>query len=195
MERGQSQDTTSTRRRTSSSTQIKMDVLSSHARALTLELIEELEAIGIQGKMKGMRFEEEQQWMRKLVENHPVLRALPKKIKDRLAVGVGDWKDLPINRRQRKRLQRDGCLVHLYAGEAEGFTPARAWKQQGGDVNKLLELDLKRGEGHNMLMDSGAYSGLLCAVLHDKVDAFIAGPNCRTRSVLRHYPRPMLRDQ
>ena len=82
-----------------------MDVLSSHARALTLELIEELEAIGIQGKMKGMRFEEEQQWMRKLVENLPVLRALPKKIKDRLAVGVGDWKDLPINRRQRKR----GC--------------------------------------------------------------------------------------
>ena len=30
---------------------------------------------------------------------------------------------------------------------------------------------------------------LLCAVMHDKVDAFIAGPNCRTRSVLWHYPK------
>ena len=39
---------------------------------------------------------------------------------------------------EKERLQRDGCLVHLYAGEAEGFTPARAWKQQGGDVNNDL---------------------------------------------------------
>ena len=29
----------------------------------------------------------------------------------------------------------------------------------------------------------------LCAIMHDKVDAYIAGPNCRTRSVLRHYPK------
>ena len=39
---------------------------------------------------------------------------------------------------EKERLQRDGCLVHLYAGEAEGITLARAWKQEGGDVNKLL---------------------------------------------------------
>ena len=79
--------------------------------------------------------------------------------------------------------------MHLYAGEDDGFTLSRALKQQGGETNQLLEIDLKRGESHNMLNDVGTYSGLLCAVMHDKVDAFIAGPNCRTRPVLRHYPK------
>ena len=40
-----------------------------------------------------------------------------------------------------------------------------------------------------MLLDSGVYAWLLRAVLQDRVGAFIAGPNCRTRSVLRRYPR------
>ena len=130
--------------------------------------------------------------MKDLVESHPVLRALPQRIKSRLVVDIGDWKDLPLNRRHRKRLQRDGCLVHLYAGssDSEGFTLSRAWKQQGGDEGRLLVIDIKRGETHNMLLDVGAYSGLLCAVSHNKVDAIIAaGPNCRTRSVPRHYPK------
>ena len=158
-------------------------------RTLALELIEEMESEGNQRKVKGMKFEEEKKWMEELIKSHPVLRELPERIKSRLIVDIGDWKDLPTNCRQRKRLQRDGCIVHLYAGEDEGFTLARAWKQQGGDTNKLLEIDLKRGESHNMLLDVGCYSGLLCAILHDKVDAIIAGPNCRTRSVLRHYPK------
>ena len=63
--------------------------------------------------------------MEELIQSHPVLRELPQRIKDRLLVDVGDRKDLPINRRQRKRLQRDGCLVHLYAGEDDGFTLSR----------------------------------------------------------------------
>ena len=79
--------------------------------------------------------------------------------------------------------------MHLYAGESEGFTLSRGWKQQGGHENHLLEIDLKRGNDHNMLLDSGVYAGLLRAVLQDRVDAFVAGPNCRTRSVLRHYPK------
>ena len=94
-----------------------------------------------------------------------------------------------MNRRQRKRLQRDGFLLHLYAGEQEGLTLSRAWKQPGGMETQLLEIDLKRGESHNMLLDSGVYAGLLRAALQDRIDAVIAGPNCRTRSVLRHYPR------
>ena len=40
-----------------------------------------------------------------------------------------------------------------------------------------------------MLLDNGVYAGLMCAVLHDKVEGIIGGPNCRTRSVLRHYPK------
>ena len=150
-------------------------------RALALDLIEET--------MRSLKFEKEQKWMQELIQSHPVLRELPQRIQDRLLADVGGWKDLPISRRQRKRLQRDSCLVHLYAGEDDGFTLFRALKQQGGNTNQLLEIDLKRGEFHNMLNDVGTYSGLLCAVMHDKVDAFIAGPNWRTRSVFRHYPK------
>ena len=122
------------------------------------------------------------------MQSHPVLRSLPQRIKSRLVTDIGEWKDLPVNRCQRKRLQRDGFLAHLHAGESEGFTLSRAWKQQGGNQTHLLEIDLKR-RGHNMLLDSGVYAWLLRAVLQDSVGAFIAGPNCRTRSVLRRYPR------
>ena len=158
-------------------------------RTLALDLIEEMETAGMQKKMKSVGFEKEKKWMEDLVQSHPVLRDLPDRIKSRLVTDIGEWKDLPVNRRQRKRLQRDGFLVHLYAGESEGFTLSRAWKQQGGQENHLLEIDLKRGDGHNMLLDSGVYAGLLRAVLQDRIDAFVAGPNCRTRSVLRHYPK------
>ena len=61
-----------------------------------------------------------------------------------------------------------------------------SWKKQNGDgnPNQLLEIDLQRGEGHNMLLDTGVYAGLMCAVMHDKLEALVGGPNCRTRSVL-----------
>ena len=74
---------------------------------MTLELIEELEAMGLQFKAKTLKFEEEKKWMLELVEGHPVLRKLPTEIKNSLVVDVGDWKNLPVNRRSRKRLQRD----------------------------------------------------------------------------------------
>ena len=67
---------------------------------------------------------------------------------------------------------------------------ARAWKQQVGVPSHLLEIDIKNSQGHDMLLDTGVCAGLICAVLHDKVEAVVVGgPNCRTRSVLRHYPK------
>ena len=66
---------------------------------------------------------------------------------------------------------------------------SRAWKQQNGNPNHLLEIDLKRGEDHNMLLDNGVYAGLMRAAMNDKLHALVGGPNCRTRSVLRHYPK------
>ncbi|CAL1136331.1 unnamed protein product [Cladocopium goreaui] len=158
-------------------------------RALALELIDELETKALQSKSEEKKFEKEKIWMQALVEAHPVLRQLPAEIKKRLVVDVGSWRDLPVNRRQRRRLQRDGFIAHLYAGESEGFTLTRAYQQQGENPADILEVDIKRGENHNLLMDSGVYSGLLCAVMSDNVEAFIAGPNCRTRLVLRHYPK------
>ena len=127
--------------------------------------------------------------MLNLVETHPVLRKLPPEIKKSLVVEIGDWSDLPVNRRQRKLLKRDGFIAHIYSGEPDGFTLNRAWKQQGGVPSHLLEIDIKNGPRHDMLLDNGVYAGLMCAVLHDKVEGIIGGPNCRTRSVLRHYPK------
>ena len=94
-----------------------------------------------------------------------------------------------MNRRQGNLLKRDGFIAHIYSGEPHGFTLARAWKQQGGVPSHLLEIDIKNGQGHDMLLDAGVYAGLMCAVLQDKVEAVVGGPNCRTRSVLRHYPK------
>lgn len=158
-------------------------------RALALELIEELDSVGLQERKKDLRFEEERQWMLNLVETHPVLRKLPPKIKKSLVVESRYWTDLPVNRRQRKLLKRDGFIAHIYSGEPHGFTLARAWKQQGGVPSHLLEIDIKNGQGHDILLDTGVYTGLMCAVLHDEVEAVVGGPNCRTRSVLRRYPK------
>ena len=165
-------------------------------RSVTLDLIEELEQLGIQSPSKQRKFQEEVQWMHQLVESHPVLRDLPDRIRSKLVIQPGDWSALPANKRVRKRLQRDGFLLHLYAGEDSGFTLSRAFKQVGGDPTRLLEVDIKRGASHDMLVDgpNGIYAGLLRAVMDDKIIAIVGGPNCRSRSVLRHRPIPGVPD-
>ena len=42
-------------------------------------------------------FKEEEEWMSQPVDQHPVLRSLPDHIRQRLAVEVGGWDDLPSN--------------------------------------------------------------------------------------------------
>ena len=98
--------------------------------------------------------------MEKLVETHPVLRRLPQHIRSKLAVEPTSWSSLPANRRTRKRMQRDGFMVHLFAGEDSGFTLARAWQQQGGQASSLLEIDIKRGSQHDLSNDVGPYAAL-----------------------------------
>lgn len=58
----------------------------------------------------------------------------------------------------------------------------------GGDGRKLVEIDLKRGLHHDMMKDVGPYSGLLRGALDGKISAIVGGPNCRSRSILRHRP-------
>ena len=41
-------------------------------------------------------------------------------------------------------MQEEGFIAHLYAGEADGYSLSRAFKEVGGDNNLLLEIDLKR---------------------------------------------------
>ena len=62
--------------------------------------------------------------------------------------------------------------------------------QLGGSVDTLVEVDILRGENHDMLSDHAVYSGLVRAALEGKINALVAGPNCRTRSLLRHIPIP-----
>ena len=150
------------------------------SRPLTLDLIEELENAVVLGKLEERSFKEEVEWTQMLVEDHPVLRQLPQHIKTKLAVQPGSWSDLPANRRTRKRMQRDGFIAHLFAGEDTGFTLARAWHQQGGNGHSLLEVDIKRSPN----------PALMRAALEGKLLAVVGGPNCRSRRVLRHYPIP-----
>ena len=63
-------------------------------------------------------------------------------------------------------------------------------QKHGGGEGRLLEIDVLRGEGHDLLCDQGIYSGLLRCAVEGKLDALIGGPPCRTRSVLRHYDIP-----
>ncbi len=157
-------------------------------RSLALELIQELEdkAEGI--SLKGMSFEGEYQWMKRLAKEHPVFRDLPQEVQDSLAVPPGEWKDLPFNKRRRKRMKRDGVIAHVYAGPNEGHTLASALQACGGEPTSVMEIDLQRGQGHDMLLNQGPYAGLLRCALEGKLKALIGGPNCRTRSLLRHIP-------
>ena len=141
------------------------------SKALALELIEEIED-KVQGiGTKAGDFKEEEEWMKRLAQEHPVLSKLPPWIKDRLAVTPGEWSSLPLNRKWRKRLKREGFILHLYAGGKEGFTLQRAFKQVGGDEGMMLEVDEKRGSGHDMLSDSQVYPSLLRAALEGKLKA------------------------
>ena len=125
--------------------------------------------------------------MKKLVEEHPLLSKLPSWLKKGLAVEPGEWADLPVNRRRRrKRMRRDGFIAHIYAGAEEGFTLQKAWEQIGGGEDSLLEVGIKRGENHDMPGDQGVYSGLIRAALEGKIKAVVAAPNCRTNGKVRN---------
>ena len=101
---------------------------------------------------------------------------------------ASDPKGIPLNRRRRNRMKR-GFVLHLYAGEKDGYTLQRALKEVGGDTTRLVEIDLKRGDNHDML-SGPLYPSFLRAALDGNILGVVGGPNCRSRSVLRHYPLP-----
>ena len=79
-------------------------------------------------------------------------------------------------------------VIHLYAGKNEGYDLTRALKEAGGDTTRLLEVDILRNQSHDMSKDDAMYAALLRIAMLGWVDAVIGGPNCRTRSELRHHP-------
>ena len=75
--------------------------------------------------------------------------------------------------------------------KAEGYTLRRAFHEVGGDRRLLHELDLQHGKPETDMSPSGkAYPLLLRLALNGMCKAWIAGPPCRTRSVLRHFAIP-----
>ena len=161
---------------------------------LALQLIQELERSEIDEgdyKMRSLSWEarlQERAWLRTLVQTHPVFRGLPERLLERLvATPSEDLSELPANRRMRKVWKREGCILHLYAGEREGYTFARAMKEVSGTARQVLELDIKRSDKQD-LTKTACYGALLRLAMDGQISTLIGGPNCRTRSVLRSYP-------
>ena len=130
------------------------------SKQLALQLIEEIERKKLKIGEKAEDFSREAEWMRKLVAEHPLLKSLPGWIREGLLCEVGEWNQLPANRRARKRMQRDGFILHLFAGPNEGCTLQRAWQQAGGQEWQLLEMDVVRGEDQDLLKPK-VYGGLM----------------------------------
>ena len=92
-----------------------------------------------------------------------------------------------MNRHRRKRLKQ-GFALHLFAGEQEGYTLEKAMQERKLS-QRLSEIDVKREPDHDLLASDGkTYAALLRAATDGTILAVVGGPNCRSRSVLRHYP-------
>ena len=165
---------------------------------MALQLIEELEgatSAGDEGLIEARKIEgekrEEEIWIKDFVKTHPVLSQLPPHIQDELIkIPSQNATGLPgVNKRRRKRWAKHGVTLHLYSGPNEGFTLSRALQEAGGDEALILEVDLKNGPEWDMVGE-GVYEVLLRLALDDEVRGVVCGPNCRTRSILRHIPIP-----
>ena len=173
------------------------------SRGLALELIEEIEEEEKKlRKVEVKEEEKEKEWLTRLAEEHPVLQQLPVEVRRRLVVTPAlDLIQLPeTNKRIRRRINSRGGVLHLYAGPKEGFTLKEAIKKEGGDATTLIEVDKVR-DGQQDLLQDQPYAAMLRMALDGSLDGVVMGPNCRTRSVLRHYriseeehgPRPLRR--
>ena len=159
---------------------------------VALQLIEQIEA---KAKMvaKSLRADgdSEVKWLKRLVQEHPALQGVPEEIKEHL-VEVPAENLIPLGNRRRRKLWRSkGMLVHVFSGEDSGYTLGRAFHEIGGDRRLLHELDVLHQKSSSDLSVKGeAYPLLLRAALDGWVKAWIGGPPCRTRSVLRHLDVP-----
>ena len=129
--------------------------------------------------------------MRRLVDEHPALQGIPEEVK-RSLVEKPATDILPLgNRRRRKLWRAKGMMIHAFSGKNEGYTLGRAFHEIGGDRRLMYEFDITHGKPEADLSPEGeAYPLLLRAALDGLVKGWIAGPPCRTRSVLRHLEVP-----
>ncbi|CAL1136815.1 unnamed protein product [Cladocopium goreaui] len=162
------------------------------SQSTAMKLIEEIEAKAVK-VVKSLKTGEdsEEAWLRRLVDEHPALQGIPEEVK-RSLVEKPATDILPLgNRRRRKLWRAKGMMIHAFSGKNEGYTLGRAFHEIGGDRRLMYEFDITHGKPEADLSPKGeAYPLLLRAALDGLVKGWIAGPPCRTRSVLRHLEVP-----
>ena len=97
-------------------------------------------------KVQSFQSEEMMEWFERLTKEHPAFQGIPERLRKELVVPP-EVNAVAGNRRFRKLWRKQkGVILHLYSGENDGFTFRRAVKDLGGDVRKVIEVDLKNGE-------------------------------------------------
>ena len=114
----------------------------------------------------------------------PWASALPKRLRDRLVWDLDTPCWFP---------EDSDVILIFYAGADDEkslkkamFTLSKSWPVE------VIEIDNKRegmGEYHNMLLPN-PYSSICRAALRSRLKAILGGPNCRTWSILRWFPKP-----
>ena len=101
-------------------------------------------------------------WLDQVVRDFPVFQNMPQRIRDKLVdTPARDLSGLQVNRRIRRRWEREGVTVYLYAGPKEGYYLQRAVKETGGDPTRIFEVDIVRDKSHDMVADDGMFAILL----------------------------------
>ena len=151
---------------------------------VALTLINALEELEVRENATVKKINEESLVVN-LARDEEVFQGVPVEIMEKVVVRPAkDLSGIPLNRSRRRKLL-DGFVLHLYAGEDDGYTLGRALKEVGGDKTRLVEIDVKRGPRHDMMEDD-LYASLMHAAMSGLILGVVGGPNCRTRSVLRH---------
>ena len=98
-----------------------------------LELIKELEEKQM-AKLKSLSVNEDLEYVKKVVDEHPAFKDVPWHVKKELLVQPAEnWKALGLNRSWRRRLERNGgAAIHLFAGPREGHDLSRAYRELEG---------------------------------------------------------------
>ncbi len=99
-----------------------------------------------------------------------------------------DVNKIPLNRRQRKRVEEATTLVlHVFSGKN-----TRAWTSMEGEGLVILCVELEKGAN---LLNDDLYGWLESLARRGKFDLMIGGPPCRSVSLQRHRgdggPRPV----
>ena len=132
--------------------------------------------------------EDEMGWLQRILDEHPAFRKIPQGLKEKILEPPADDVAMCGNRRLRKKWANEGLILHLYAGPEEGYTFQRAFHEVGGNKKLVLEVDCLRSPKWDMLPQGKAFPARLRLALKGWIKMILGGPNCRTRSVLRHRP-------